>query len=44
MCTSGIMYFEEEEETEIAEEVKERVCEYSGLLSIKEYEYINEED
>ena len=44
MCTSGIMYLEEVQEEEIAEEVKDRVCEYSGLLSVREYELINEED
>lgn len=44
MCTSGVMYLEEDQEEEIAEEVKDRVCEYSGLLSVREYELINEED
>lgn len=45
MCTSGIMYEpEEEEEVEIAPEVKERVCGYSGLLSVREYQLIQKDD
>ena len=45
MCTSGIMYEpEEEEEVEVAEEVKERVCNYSGLLSVREYQLIQKDD
>lgn len=44
MCTSGIMYLEEEKEEEIADEVYERVCNYSGLLNIREYELIGEEE
>ena len=45
MCTSGIMYEpEEEEEVEVAPEVKERVCNYSGLLSVKEYQLISDND
>ena len=44
MCTSGIMYEPEEddEQVEVAEEVKERVCNYSGLLSVKEYQLISD--
>ena len=46
MCTSGIMYEPEEddEQVEVAEEVKERVCNYSGLLSVKEYQLISADD
>lgn len=45
MCTSGIMYEpEEEEEVEVAPEVKERVCNYSGLLSVREYQLIQKDD
>jgi len=46
MCTSGIMYEPEEddEQVEVAEEVKERVCNYSGLLSVKEYQLISDDD
>lgn len=44
MCTSGIMYLEEDQEEEIAEEVKDRVCEYSGLLSVREYELIEDKE
>jgi len=44
MCTSGVMYLEEDQETEIAEEVKDRVCEYSGLLSVREYELIEDKE
>ena len=46
MCTSGIMYEPEEddEQVEVAEEVKERVCNYSGLLSVKEYQLISDND
>jgi len=35
MCTSGIMYVEEDE----YETPEERVCEYSGLLSVEQYQY-----
>jgi hypothetical protein len=35
---------EEEEEVEVAEEVKERVCHYSGLLSVKEYHLTSDND
>lgn len=44
MCTSGIMYEPEEddEQVEVADEVKERVCNYSGLLSVKEYQLISD--
>jgi hypothetical protein len=44
MCTSGIMYEPEEddEQVEVAEEVKERVCNYSGLLSVREYQLISD--
>jgi hypothetical protein len=31
---------EDDEQVEVAEEVKERVCNYSGLLSVKEYQLI----
>jgi len=46
MCTSGIMYEPEEddEQVEVADEVKERVCNYSGLLSVKEYQLISDDD
>lgn len=44
MCTSGIMYEQEEVEVEVAEEVKERVCNYSGLLSVREYQLISDDD
>ena len=44
MCTSGIMYLKEDQEEEIAEEVKDRVCEYSGLLSVREYEFIEDKE
>jgi hypothetical protein len=46
MCTSGIMYEPEEddEQVEVAEEVKERVCNYSGLLSVREYQLISDND
>ena len=46
MCTSGIMYEPEEddEQVEVADEVKERVCNYSGLLSVKEYQLISDND
>ena len=40
MCTSGIMYVEEDE----YETAEERVCEYSGLLSVEQYQYIEEEN
>jgi hypothetical protein len=38
------MYEQEEEEVEVAEEVKERVCNYSGLLSVREYQLISDDD
>lgn len=44
MCTSGIMYMEEEEVEEIADEVIERVCSYSGLLSVSEYQLIDHQE
>jgi hypothetical protein len=46
MCTSGIMYEPEEddEQVEVADEVKERVCNYSGLLSVREYQLISDND
>jgi len=46
VCTSGIMYEPEEddEQVEVADEVKERVCNYSGLLSVKEYQLISDDD
>jgi len=46
MCTSGIMYELEEdgEQVEVADEVTERVCNYSGLLSVKEYQLISDND
>jgi len=39
MCTSGIMYVEEDE----YEKPDERVCEYSGLLSVEQYQYIDDD-
>ena len=46
MCTSGIMYEQEEddEQVEPAQEVNERVCNYSGLLSVREYQLIQKDD
>ena len=62
MCTSGIMYMEEDDEPnwldlqmeedlakvdeliDMAKELKERYCSYSGLLSVREYQNLNEEE
>ena len=41
MCTSGVMYLDEEE---YWEEIEERVCEYSGLLSVEQYQWIEDEN
>jgi hypothetical protein len=35
---------EDDEQVEVAAEVKERVCNYSGLLSVKEYQLISDND
>ena len=61
MCTSGIMYMEEDDEPnwlesqmqedlakvdeliDMAKDLKERTCNYSGLLSVREYQNLNEE-
>lgn len=39
MCTSGIMYLDEEE----YETAEDRVCEYSGLLSVEQYQYLDDD-
>ena len=62
MCTSGIMYMEEDdvpnwlelqmkedmakvdELIDMAGDLKERTCNYSGLLSVREYQNLNEDD
>ena len=62
MCTSGIMYMEEDDEPNwlelqmkedmakvdeligMAGDLKERACSYSGLLSVREYQNLNEDD
>ena len=62
MCTSGIMYMEEDDEPnwlelqmkedmakvdeliDMAGDLKERTCGYSGLLSVREYQNLNEDD
>ena len=61
MCTSGIMYMEEEELNwfeknmkedlakvdeliDMAGDLKERTCGYSGLLSVREYANINNDE
>ena len=62
MCTSGIMYMEEDDEPnwlesqmqedlakvdeliDMAKDLKERTCNYSGLPSVREYQNLKEDE